>query len=94
MREGAYCTTNLPDGDGLMRTGEAVAITPRFVVPKRERQTEGSRLGMNAMRAANLRRALELKSAAFQHVEERVDLLRQNVSRIAQQQRIGRVNNV
>ena len=49
---------------------------------------------MNAVRASDLRRALEFKRAALQHLHQRVDFFQQDVGGVAQQQRVGRVDDV
>ena len=45
---------------------EALAVALHFVIPKRQLQAEGDRLGMNSVRAPDLHRVLELVGARLQ----------------------------
>src|SRR5713226_3069071 len=94
MSERADSAADLSDRYGCAGFRQALAVTKRLVVPECEGQTKRSGLGVNAMRAPDLRRVLEFKRAALEHVEERIDLLYQDVAGIAQQQRVRRIDHV
>ena len=94
MREGPYCPADLADGDSFAGAREPLAIAPHLVVPERERQSERGWFGVDAVRAADLRRVLEFKRTALEHLEQGVDLPQQNVAGVAQQQRVGCIDHI
>ncbi len=94
VRERADGAADLADGDRLLRPLKPDAVAPRLVVPEREGEAEGGRLGVDAVRAPDLRRGLELEGAAPEDFEQRVRLREQQVAGVAQQQGVGRVHHV
>ena len=63
-RKRAHRAADFSNRHSFARPLQAFSIAAHLVVPEREGQSEGSRLGVDAVRAANLRRVLELKGAA------------------------------
>jgi hypothetical protein len=94
VRERADRAADLADRDGLPRPLQPQAVAPRLVVPEREGEAEGGRLGVDAVRAPDLRRVAELEGAAPQDFEQRVRLREQQVAGVAQQQGVRRVHHV
>src|SRR5215207_5317112 len=94
MRKSPDSATDLPNSDRLASTSQAFAIAPHLVEPKRESQTKGSRLRVNAMRAPDLWRSLELERAPLQHVHQCVNFFKQYVDGVAQQQRVRSINYI
>ena len=84
----------LADGDRLFRVLEAVDVALDLGAPEEELQAKRHRLGMDAMRAANARRVLELDGAAAQHFEERFHVLDEDIARVAHHHAIRRVLDI
>src|SRR6266566_1574847 len=61
---------------------------------RRISSNQSAKVNPNEVGSANLRRVFEFMRAAFQYVQQYVDLLQQNAAGIAEQKRIGRVNHV
>ncbi len=62
MRERAHGARDLAHAQIFRRRFETLQIAPGFLVPDGELQPERDRLGMNAMRAADLHRVLEFEA--------------------------------
>jgi hypothetical protein len=92
--EGPDGATDFARRHRLARPLEAGAVAPRLVVPERKGQAERGRFGVDAVRAAHLRRALELEGPPPQHRRQRVESFEQQAARVAQEQRVGRVHHV
>src|SRR6185436_19457315 len=82
------------DCNGLARSLQSFPVAAHFVVPEREGQTESCRFGVNAMRAANLRRVLKLKRAHLERLQQSVDFFKQQIAGFAQQQGVGGVDDI
>src|SRR5205807_9716313 len=87
-------SADLANGHCFARFHQPLAITSHLVVPKRERQTERSRLSVNAVRSSDLWRVFEFMRAPLQDREQHIDLFQQNVAGIAQEQSIRRINYI
>ena len=85
MRKRADCAADLSHRNCFARAQQALAIAAHLVEPERESQTKRSRLSVNAVRAPDLRRVLELERATLQRLDQRVDFLQQDVGSVAQQ---------
>ena len=70
MRECSDRARNLAHAQIFRRGFEALQIASRFLVPDGELQAEGDRLGVNAMRAADLHGVLELERAPLEHLAQ------------------------
>ena len=66
MRKRADSAADLSHRNCFARTQQSLAIAAHLVKPKRERQTKRSRLGVDAVRASDLRRVFELERATLQ----------------------------
>lgn len=94
VRVRADSARELADGDGLLCMLEAVDVALDFSAPEQKLQAERHRFGMDAMRAADARRVLELDGAAAQHFEEGFHVLDEDVAGIAHHHAVGRVLDV
>ncbi len=99
MSEAADRATNFSDCDSFARFHEPLAIATHLVEPnreepKRECHSKGSGLGVDSMRATDLRSIFEFMRTSLQHGQQRIDFLEQQIARVAQPQRIRRVNDV
>jgi hypothetical protein len=92
--EGAYRAADFAERYSFARAPQAFPIPAHLVVPKRERQSKRSGLGVNAVRAANLRRLFEFKRALLQHFKKRLNFLKENVAGFPEQQGVRSVDNV
>ena len=75
LREGAHGAGNLPDADivdGFLKTRE---MARHFLIPERQLQSEGDRLGVHAVRAADHHGPFIFARLAAQHVHEVFDVL-------------------
>ena len=68
--------------DIVARRDQALAVAREFGISLGELQSEGGRLGVNAVAAADGRRPLMLESAALDHLEQRVDVLDEQLGRL------------
>ena len=94
VRERADRAADLAHSHRLARALQTRAVAPHLVEPEREGEAERGRLGVDAVRAAHLRRGMELERAPFQDLHQRVCFLQQQVARVAQQQSVRRVHHV
>jgi hypothetical protein len=94
VRERADRAADLADGHARPRARQTLAVAARLVEPEREGEPERGRLGVDAVRAADLRRVLEFKRAPPQDFEQRVNFREQQIARVAQQERVGRIHHV
>ncbi len=76
MRENSYRAGKLSDSHVLGRRRKARNIALHLRIPVRQLESERDGLGMNAVRASNHRRVLELPGAAFEHLCEMFKILR------------------
>jgi len=69
-------------------------VTAIFRKPVRDFQPECNRLGVHAVRAANLRRILEFPRAPLQHLAHPLERFLNLLRSFAHQQRLRRVHHV
>ncbi len=79
MRKRTDSAADLADRDRVFRSQQPFAIAAHFVEPKREGQAKRRRFGVNAVRAPDLRRVLELEGAPSQRLHQLVYFRQQNV---------------
>ena len=94
MREGADSATDLSHRNSFARPQQTLTITSHLVEPDRESQTKRRRLSVDAVRPSDLRRVFELHRATLQRLDQLIDFLHQDIRRVAQQQRVGGIDNV
>lgn len=70
MRAGADGSGDLADGDFFCGGFEAGDVTAIFVIPVGDFQAEGDGLGVDSVRAADLRRVFEFEGAALEDFGE------------------------
>ena len=80
MRERADGAGDLADRDRLTRAHEPGAIALQFGVPQRQLQSECHRLGVDAMRAADHRRAAMLHGPECDGSGRRVEVGQQQIA--------------
>ena len=84
----------LADGDDLLRVLDALDVALDLRAPEQELEAERHRLRVDAMRAADARRMLELHGAAAQHLVERPEILEDDVAGVAHHHAVSRVLHV
>src|SRR5436189_273320 len=67
LRKGAHRTRDGAGRDAVARRHQPSAISAEFGISLRQLKSEGGRLGMDAVAAADGRRQLMLKRRAFEH---------------------------
>ena len=70
QRESPNRATDLAECHIFAGAPQTFAIAAHLVIPKGEGQSKGSGFGVNAVRAANLRRLFEFKRAALEHFQK------------------------
>ena len=94
VRERADRARQLADADRRLRALDAIDRALNFRVPERQLETERHRLGVDAVRTADHRRAAMLDRAIANGVAERVEILQHEAARLAHLQRLRRVDDV
>ena len=94
MRERADRARQLADGDDLARPLDARHVARQLRVPQRQLQAERHRLGVHAVRAADHRRAAMLLRARPHRLHQAVQVLQDQIARLAHLQRLRGVDDV
>ena len=94
VRVGAHRARDLADADDVARAQQPLPIALQLLVPERQLQTEGDRLGVHAVGASDHRRTAMLGGAVADGVREVVDVLQQQVAGLVELERQGRVDDV
>ena len=94
VRERPHRARNLAHAQIFRRGAQPRQIAPGLFVPDGELQAERDGLGVNAVRAADLHRVLELERAALQHLAQRFETAQQNRRRLLQLQRLRGIHHV
>ncbi len=94
MRKRANRAADFAGRNRFPRALQSGFVALHFRKPERPSHPETRRLGVNAVRSADLRRHFKFKRAAFQNCEQIVNFGEQQVARIAQQQRVRRVHDI
>ena len=84
----------LADGDDFLRVLDTLDVALDLRAPEQELQAERHRLRVDAVRAADARRMLELHRAAAQHLVERLEILEDDVAGVAHHHAVGRILHI
>ena len=82
------------DADHRAGPPDALDVAVDLRVPQRQLQAEGHRLGVDAMRAADHRRAAVLERAIAHGRRQRVEILQDDVAGLAHLERLRGVDDV
>ncbi len=94
MRGVAHCAGNFPHGHLPRGVPEAFQVAAVYGKPVGDFQTESDRLGMHAVRAADLRRVLKFARAALEYFSETYEPMLDQSRGFANLQRLRSVNNI
>jgi hypothetical protein len=94
MREGSHGARDLAHAQVFGGRAQPFEVAPRFAVPDRKLKSEGDRLGMHAVGAADLHGVFELEGPPPQHRAQTLQPGQQNLARLPDLQRLRRIHDV
>ena len=92
--EVAHGAAHLARLDAPGGIAEPVQVALHFLVPEGPFEAEAGDVGVDAVRAADAGRVLELQGALLQHGQQVLQVLLQNGVRLAEQVAVGRIDHV
>ena len=94
MGEDSHRARKLPDPHVFGRRSKSRDIALRLRVPVRQLEAKRNGLGVNAVRASHHGRVFEFPRAAFEHLRQPLQILRNQRRGLRDEQRLRRVNHV
>src|SRR5580658_7563317 len=94
MRKDSHRAGKLPYAQILSRSLESSNVALCLRIPVRDLESKRDGFGMNAMGAPHHRRVFEFPRAAFQHLSQALEVLRDQPRRLLDKQRLCGVDHL